>query len=238
MRSNVFRKGKLIMALSDKDREYISRIRKGLEKKEQRSMGFNTIAQFGRDAGFKVFDDMVESDEVANEDPVSDGGDADLPSADIFDDDDFTVSPSKRLDGGLQSNVGNVRMFDNTTSIAQDAGTSYDENLLGFDAADDMFDGSHDGDAPAAKPVSNGRRTDGDDRIADIGSRDVIGSGIREDDLVKAGDLLDALKQVVANYGRLPVAVISIDDSDIPITSIDIDDSHRVIRITGTLDED
>lgn len=208
------------MALSDKDREYINRIREGLEKKERRSMGFNTIAQFGRDAGYKVFDDMVESDEVANEETVPDVDNADMPSADIFDDEGGFTAPSKRYGDGLPSDAGNVRMFDNTTSIAQDAGTAYDESLLGFDSFDDGMD-----DAPHANDVA-----DGDDSAAD-------NTASKEDDLVKAGDLLDALEQVVANYGRLPVAVISIDDMDIPITSIDIDDSHRVIRITGTLDD-
>lgn len=221
------------MALSDKDREYINKIRRGLENKEKRNIGFNTIAKFGQDAGYKVFDDMVESDEVANENPIAED-DNNMPAADIFDDDStINTAPVKRFDDKYDNNV---RKFDNTTSIAQDAGTEYDEDLLGFDANDDIF---NDANAPlvgSATPSFN--QASKNDKNADIGSTDSIGTGVQEDDLVKAGDLVDSLNQVVSDYGRLPVVVISIDGSDIPITSIDIDDNHSVIRIVGTLDSD
>ena len=225
------------MALSDKDREYINKIRSGLENKEKRNIGFNTIAKFGQDAGYKVFDDMVESDEVANEDPIADDNTATMPTADIFDDDSpINNAPAKRFDDKYNNNV---RKFDNTTSIAQDAGTEYDEDLLGFDANDDIFNDTNAPLVGSATPSFNqAPKNNKPAKNSDIGSTDSIGTGVQEDDLVKAGDLLDALNQVVSDYGRLPVAVISIDGSDIPITSIDIDDNHSVIRIVGTLDSD
>lgn len=224
------------MALSDKDREYINKIRRGLENKEKRNIGFNTIAKFGQDAGYKVFDDMVESDEVANENPIAED-DNNMPTADIFDDDSpINTAPVKRFDDKYDNNV---RKFDNTTSIAQDAGTEYDEDLLGFDANDDIFNDTNAPLVGSATPSFNqAPRNDKPANNADIESTDSIGTGVQEDDLVKAGDLVDALNKVVSDYGRLPVAVISIDGSDIPITSIDIDDNHSVIRIVGTLDSD
>lgn len=216
------------MALSDKDREYINKIRKSIEKNDKRDMGFNTIKSFGQDAGFKIFDTMEESEEVRNENtsPVTHSND--LPSADIFDDD---MSPMTTRKPG-RNKPANCK-FDNTTSIADDDAISYDESMLGFNVNDvDIFDDVNAPLVSSSTPVPPEPDYDGK-----ISSDDRIGSGISNDDTVKAGELLDSLKRAVDDYGRSPAMVISIDGTDMPIKSIEISNDRSVIRINGTLDE-
>lgn len=216
------------MALSDKDREYINKIRKSIEKNDKRDMGFNTIKSFGQDAGFKIFDTMEESEEVRNENtsPVTHSND--LPSADIFDDDMSPMTTRKP-----ECNKPANRKFDNTTSIADDDAISYDESMLGFNVNDvDIFDDVNAPLVSSSTPVPLEPDYDGK-----ISSDDRIGSGISNDDTVKAGELLDSLKRTVDDYGRSPAMVISIDGTDMPIKSIAISNDRSVIRINGTLDE-
>lgn len=216
------------MALSDKDREYINKIRKSIEKNDKRDMGFNTIKSFGQDAGFKIFDTMEESEEVRNENTSPVMHSNDLPSADIFDDDMSPMTTRKP-----ERNKPANRKFDNTTSIADDDAISYDESMLGFNVNDvDIFDDANAPLVSSSTPVPPEPDYDGK-----ISSDDRIGSGISNDDTVKAGELLDSLKRAVDDYGRSPAMVISIDGTDMPIKSIEISNDRSVIRINGTLDE-
>lgn len=216
------------MALSDKDREYINKIRKSIEKNDKRDMGFNTIKSFGQDAGFKIFDTMEESEEVRNENTSTVMHFNDLPSADIFDDDMSPMTTRKP-----EKNKPVNRKFDNTTSIADDDAISYDESMLGFNVNDvDIFDDANAPLVSSSTPVPPEPDYDGK-----ISSNDRIGSGISNDDTVKAGELLDSLKRAVDDYGRSPAMVISIDGTDMPIKSIEISNDRSVIRINGTLDE-
>lgn len=206
------------MALTQKDRDYINSIRRGLEKKERRNMGFNTVSTFdGTDAGLDLFNNMEESDEVKNEESgVHDN--QNIPSAEIFDENDDIMPTYNKNKPVKQAS----RKFDNTTSIADDAGISYDEQMLGFDAGDDAFDDSNAPEVDSAVPEIR-QDTELDEQDANK---------------ITVGDLFDSLKQITIDYGRSPEVIISVDNVDIKITSIDIDDSHSLVKINGHIEDD
>lgn len=206
------------MALTDKDRDYINALRRSIEKKERRNIGFNTQQTNGTDAGLDFLDNMTESEEVRNEGQTV-ASNENIPFAEIFDDNEDILprrTPVKKDKPRPASNK-----FDNTTSIAVDEGISYDESMLGFDAGDEAF-------SDANAPVVDSAMPDIDD-AADASN---------DDNVVRTRDVLESFGQIRDDYGDKQEVVISIDGVDIPITGVDVDAPNNRIRITCTMNDE